>query len=155
MTLTNGLLLLGITLLLAYALCLEWWLPRRRGNTLLQVNLLRKNRLDSVIFIVLLGIVIYRHFSGQGDPLTLYLLTFLLIATLYISFVRRPKLLFKPQGFYYANWFISYTRIRHLHLSEQGVLFIQLEKRALPIHVQHISDLENIKNILYKDQNVM
>jgi uncharacterized membrane protein YobD (UPF0266 family) len=152
MTLTDGLLLGCIVLVLAYAVHLEWLLPQRKGKTLLRVNLLRKGRADSLIFIALLGIVIYRHYTGQGAPLTLYLLTFLLIAVCYISFIRRPVLLFKPEGFYYDNLFIGYTRIRHLHLTEEGVLFIHLEQRKLPIHVQYIGDLEKIKNILFKNQ---
>lgn len=152
MTLTEGLLLGCIVVVLAYAIYLEWILPRRNGKTLLRVNLLRKGRADSLIFIVLLGIVIYQHYTGRGAPLTLYLLTFLLISVCYISFIRRPVLLFKPEGFYYGNLFIAYTRIRRLHLSEEGVLFIHLEQRKLPIHVQYIGDLDNIKNILFKNQ---
>ncbi|MBS0969957.1 MULTISPECIES: DUF986 family protein [Yersiniaceae] len=152
MTLTEGLLLGCIVVVLAYAIYLEWILPRRNGKTLLRVNLLRKGRADSLIFIALLGIVIYQHYTGRGAPLTLYLLTFLLISVCYISFIRRPVLLFKPEGFYYGNLFIAYTRIRRLHLSEEGVLFIHLEQRKLPIHVQYIGDLDNIKNILFKNQ---
>lgn len=152
MTVTDGFLLVSIVLILAYAIYLEWLVPRRRGKTLLRVNLLRKGRVDSLIFIALLGIVIYRHYTGRGEALTLYLLTFLLIAACYISFIRRPVLLFKPEGFYYGNLFIGYDRIRQLHLTEEGVLMIQLEQRKLPIHVQNISDLDQIKHILFKNQ---
>ena len=154
MTLTDGLLLGAIVLVLAYAVHLEWLLPRRKGKTLLRVNLLRKGRVDSLIFIALLGLVIYRHYTGRGAPLTLYLLTFLLIAVCYISFIRRPVLLFKPEGFYYGNLFITYTRIHRLHLTEEGVLVIHLEQRKLPIHVQYISDLDKIKNFLFSNQKV-
>ncbi|MDA6077882.1 DUF986 family protein [Edwardsiella anguillarum] len=132
MSLTDIALLVFIVLFLLYAIYDEAIMPRQRSATLLRVNLKRRNKADSLIFIGLLAILAYRNISDQGAPLPLAIgdphggrhLHF---------YLRWPKLLFKQQGFYYGNVFIDYARIRGMNLSEDGFLVIDLEKRRLLI----------------------
>jgi uncharacterized membrane protein YobD (UPF0266 family) len=61
-------------------------------------------------------------------------------------------MLFKSTGFYYANAFITYDRIKSMNLSEDGVLVIELEQRKLLIRVNQLDDLQNIYNLMVEHQ---
>ncbi|WP_304165270.1 DUF986 family protein, partial [Lonsdalea britannica] len=63
-----------------------------------------------------------------------------------------PKLLFKPEGFFYENIFISYGRIKNITLSEDGILVISLEKKPLKISVRELDDLERIYHFMIENQ---
>ncbi|MDI5677440.1 DUF986 family protein, partial [Salmonella enterica subsp. enterica serovar Anatum] len=41
--------------------------------------------------------------------------------------------IFKQRGFFFANVWIEYNRIKEMNLSEDGVLVMQLEQRRLLI----------------------
>ena len=43
---------------------------------------------------------------------------------------------FKKHGFFFANVWIEYNRIKEMNLSEDGVLVMQLEQRRLLIRVK-------------------
>jgi uncharacterized membrane protein YobD (UPF0266 family) len=144
MSLTDGVLLIFIVLMLLYALYDEFGMNLLKGKTLLKVQLKRRNRLDCLIFVGLLAILIYRNVTTQGTLLTTYLLIALALIAFYISYIRWPKMLFKPQGFFYANIFIESPRIKAMNLSEDGILVIDLEQRRLLIHVKKLDDLESI-----------
>jgi len=152
MSLTDGVLLIFIVLMLLYALYDEFGMNLLKGKTLLKVQLKRRNRLDCLIFVGLLAILIYRNLTTQGALLTTYLLISLALIAVYISYIRWPKLLFKAQGFFYANTFIEYSRIRSMNLSEDGILVIDLEQRRLLIQVTQLDDLERIYNFLVENQ---
>ena len=62
------------------------------------------------------------------------------------------KLIFKKYGFFFANVWIEYNRIKEMNLSEDGVLVMQLEQRRLLIRVKNIDDLEKIYTLLLKTQ---
>lgn len=144
MSLTDGVILIFILLMLAYALYDEFGMNLMKGKTLLKVQLKRSNRLDCLIFVGLLAILIYRNVTSQGAPITTYLLISLALIAVYISYIRWPKMLFKATGFFYANAFIDYRRIKAMNLSEDGILVIDLEQRRLLIQVTHLDDLERI-----------
>lgn len=144
MSLTDGVILIFILLMLAYALYDEFGMNLMKGKTLLKVQLKRSNRLDCLIFVGLLAILIYRNVTSQGAPITTYLLISLALIAVYISYIRWPKMLFKATGFFYANAFIDYRRIKAMNLSEDGILVIDLEQRRLLIQVTHLGDLERI-----------
>ncbi|MHA7846494.1 DUF986 family protein [Serratia sp. D1N4] len=152
MSLTDGVLLIFIVLMLLYALYDEFGMNLLKGKTLLKVQLKRRNRLDCLIFVGLLAILIYRNLTTQGALLTTYLLISLALIAVYISYIRWPKLLFKAQGFFYANTFIEYSRIRSMNLSEDGILVIDLEQRRLLIQVTQLDDLERIYHFLVENQ---
>ncbi|HEI8864603.1 DUF986 family protein [Serratia sp. AKBS12] len=154
MSLTDIAIMVFIVLLLLYALYDEFGMDKMRGATLLKVQLKRSNRIDCLIFVVLLGILVYRNIVDHGEPLTTWLLISLALVAVYISYIRWPKLLFKTQGFYYANAFIQYRRIKAMNLSEDGVLAIDLEKRRLLIQVTQLDDLERIYNFFVENQSI-
>ncbi|AWF38021.1 hypothetical protein CSC17_5412 [Klebsiella oxytoca] len=71
---------------------------------------------------------------------------------LYLFWIRSPKIIFKKQGFFFANIWIEYKRIKEMNLSEDGVLVMQLEQRRLLIRVRNIDDLEKIYKLLVSTQ---
>ncbi|ARU93095.1 DUF986 family protein [Tatumella citrea] len=144
MSLTEGILLL-------FAVCLTGWLlfdevvtGWLKGPTTLKVGLLRGKRIDGTIFIGLVAILLYNNINHQGSALTNWLLSVLLLAGVYMIWLRRPMLLFKPDGFWFSSLYIPYSRIQKINLSEDGVLVISLESRNLLIRVRNIDDLEQI-----------
>ncbi|CAI0762532.1 Predicted membrane protein [Serratia entomophila] len=154
MSLTDGVLLVFIALMLLYALYDEFGMNLLKGETLLRVPLKRRNRVDCLIFVGLIAILIYRNVTAEGAALTTYLLISLALIAIYISYIRWPKILFKAQGFFYANAFIEYNRIKAMNLSEDGVLVIDLERRRLLIEVTQLDDLEKIYHLFVNNQQV-
>ncbi len=74
MTITDLVLILFIAALLAYALYDQFIMPRRNGPTLLSIALLRRGRVDSVIFVGLVAILIYNNVTSHGAQMTTWLL---------------------------------------------------------------------------------
>ncbi|ATA24099.1 hypothetical protein BIY26_01500 [Brenneria goodwinii] len=152
MTGTDIALILSIALALAYAIYDEFIMDRLKGETRLRVSLKRVNRLDALIFIGLVIILIYRNVMNNGAIITTSLLLSLAFMAIYLAYIRRPKLLFKSTGFFYANIFILYNRIKNMNLSEDGILVIDLEKRRLLIQVNQLDDLEKIYKFMVENQ---
>ena len=152
MTVTDLVLVLFIVALLAYAIYDQFIMPRRNGPTLLAVPLLRRGRVDSVIFVGLVAILIYNNVTSHGAQITTWLLCALALMGFYIFWVRAPRIIFKQKGFFFANVWIEYNRIKEMNLSEDGVLVMQLEQRRLLIRVRNIDDLERIYNLLVSSQ---
>ncbi|HCM9361596.1 MULTISPECIES: DUF986 family protein [Enterobacter] len=152
MTVTDIVLVLFIVALLAYAIYDEFIMPRRNGETLLTLPLLRRGRIDAFIFAGLVVILIYNNVTSYGAILTTWLLCALALMAIYLFWIRSPKLIFKKQGFFFANVWIEYNRIKEMNLSEDGVLVMQLEQRRLLIRVKNIDDLEKIYTLLVKTQ---
>ncbi|HKN05969.1 MAG TPA: DUF986 family protein [Buttiauxella sp.] len=152
MTLTDVVLLVFIVLLLGWAIYDEFIMDKLKGKTLLKITLLRRNRIDSTIFVGLVAILIYNNVTTHGTPLTTWLLSALALLAIYISWIRQPKLLFKTEGFFFANVWILYSRIKEMNLSEDGVLVLQLEQRRLLIRVKNIDDLEKIYKLMVNNQ---
>ncbi len=152
MTVTDIVLVLFIVALLAYAIYDEFIMPRRNGETLLTLPLLRRGRIDAFIFAGLVVILIYNNVTSHGAILTTWLLCALALMAIYLFWIRSPKLIFKKQGFFFANVWIEYNRIKEMNLSEDGVLVMQLEQRRLLIRVKNIDDLEKIYTLIVKTQ---
>ncbi|UNK63373.1 DUF986 family protein [Buttiauxella ferragutiae] len=152
MTLTDVVLLVFIVLLLAWSIYDEFIMDKLKGKTLLKITLLRRNRIDSTIFVGLVAILIYNNVTTHGTPLTTWLLSALALLAIYISWIRQPKLLFKREGFFFANVWILYSRIKEMNLSEDGVLVMQLEQHRLLIRVKNIDDLEKIYKLMVDNQ---
>jgi len=152
MTVTDIVLVVFIVALLAYALYDEVIMPRRHGETLLTVPLLRRGRIDAFIFAGLLAILIYNNVMSNGALITTWLLCALALMAIYLFWIRAPKLIFKMHGFFFANIWIEYNRIKEMNLSEDGVLVVQLEQRRLLIRVKDIEDLEKIYKVIVKTQ---
>lgn len=152
MSITDLVLVFFIAALLAYAIYDQFIMPRRNGPTLLAIPLLRRERVDSVIFIGLLAILIYNNVTSHGAILTTWLLCALALMGFYIFWIRAPRIIFKQQGFFFANVWVEYNRIKEMNLSEDGVLVMQLEQRRLLIRVRNIDDLEKIYKLLVSSQ---
>ena len=152
MTVTDTVLVLFIVALLAYAIYDEFIMPRRHGETLQTLPLLRRGRIDAFIFAGLVVILIYNNVTSHGAILTTWLLCALALMAIYLFWIRSPKLIFKKHGFFFANVWIEYNRIKEMNLSEDGVLVMQLEQRRLLIRVKNIDDLEKIYKLLIKTQ---
>ncbi|WP_048956545.1 DUF986 family protein [Enterobacter bugandensis] len=152
MTVTDIVLVLFIVALLAYAIYDEFIMPRRNGETLLTLPLLRRGRIDAFIFAGLVVILIYNNVTSHGAILTTWLLCALALMAIYLFWIRSPKLIFKKHGFFFANVWIEYNRIKEMNLSEDGVLVMQLEQRRLLIRVKNIDYLEKIYTLLVKTQ---
>ena len=152
MTVTDIVLILFIAALLAYAIYDEFIMPRRYGETLLSLPLLRRGRVDAFIFAGLIVILIYNNVTSHGAILTTWLLCALALMAIYLFWIRTPKIIFKSHGFFFANVWIEYNRIKEMNLSEDGVLVMQLEQRRLLIRVKNIDDLEKVSRLLLKTQ---
>ncbi|MBA8414780.1 DUF986 family protein [Citrobacter freundii] len=150
MTITDLVLVLFIFSLLAYAIYDQFIMPRRNGPTLLTVALLPRSRVDSVIFLGLVAILIYNNITSHGTATES--LRALVLLALYLFWIRTPKIIFKQKGFFFANVWIEYNRIKEMNLSEDGVLVMQLEHRRLLIRVRNIDDLERIYKLLISNQ---
>ncbi|EJD6041194.1 DUF986 domain-containing protein [Providencia rettgeri] len=148
MTFNDAILAIIILLMLVYAIYDEFIQHLLKGKTLLKINLKRKHRIDATIFIVLIGIVIYTNIVRHGNLLTTYLLLVTIFMSIYLAFIRIPKLFFKQTGFYFANTFILYERIKTMNLSEDGILIIGLEQKKIYIKVSHLDDLQRIYEFL-------
>ncbi len=146
------LLLILVLLLLAFIFYEKYIIGIMHGNTLCKISLKRKNKVDYLIFIGLVGVFIYHTDLSNSHALTNYLLFILALEAVYISCIRTPKLLFKNTGFFYAGVFIFYHRIKDINLSEDGVLIIGLEQRQLLIYVTHLDDLEKVYPLFMKNK---
>lgn len=152
MSLTDAAILLFIALLLLYAVYDQWIMPRRHGATRLRVPLQRRGKADSLIFIGLIMILIYNNVSHQGAVITTTLLLALILVAIYLFWLRTPLLLLKDHGFFFANVWINYDRIKGMNLSEDGVLVIQLEQKPLLVRVKQLDDLERIYQTMLYNQ---
>ncbi|OCQ52830.1 hypothetical protein Ppb6_02174 [Photorhabdus australis subsp. thailandensis] len=149
----NDMVLVGlIVLMLIFAIYDEFVVNLLKGKTYLQIKLKRKHRIDAFIFIILILIVVYNNITSHGSRLTTYLLLFTILVTIYIAYIRSPKLLFKSNGFFYVNMFVSYDRIKTINLSEDGILVIGLENKKLYISVYQLDDLERIYKFLIENR---
>ncbi|WP_338882568.1 MULTISPECIES: DUF986 family protein [Xenorhabdus] len=152
MSLNDIILIVLIVLMLAFAIYDEFIINQLKGKTLLNIKLKRKQRLDALIFIILIAIIIYNNVTSHGSQFTTYLLTFIILVTLYLGYIRSPKLIFKKQGFYYANRFFSYEKINAMNLSEDGILMMDLGQNKIYISVTKLDDLEKIYQFLVNNR---
>ena len=152
MTITDWVLLVFIVALLAYAIYDQFIMPRLKGPVLLAIPLLRRSRVDGIIFVGLVAILIYQNINANGQLITTWLLCALALMGLYLFWIRTPKIIFKSEGFFFGNVWIAWPRIKEMNLSEDGVLVMQLEQRRLLVRVRNIDDLERIYKLISTSQ---
>lgn len=138
--------------MLTYAIYEELIVDLLNGKTKLKIKLRRKNRIDAVIFIILIAIVIYHNIIQHGSQLTTYLLMITVIIAVYLTFIHYPKLYFKDKGFYYNNVYILYENIKTINLSKDGILIVGLAKRKIYITVKQFDDLDKIYNFMINNK---
>ncbi len=100
MTFTDLVIILFILALLAYAIYDQFIMPRRNGPVLLAIPLFRRSRVDGMIFVGLTAILIYNNITQHGTAITTWLLSALALMGLYLFWIRTPKIIFKPRGFF-------------------------------------------------------
>lgn len=143
MSLTDIALLAFILLFILYAVYDEIIMPRRNGKTRLQVNLKRRNKADSGIFVGLLAILAYQNINNNGSHFTTWLLFTLAIIAIYVFiFAGQKSYLKKPVFITVMFYFIQPHK--NMNMSEDGYLVIDLEKRRLLIQVAKMDDLDLI-----------
>lgn len=152
MSLTDGVLLALIMTTLAWAIYSEIATNALRGPVRLKIPLVKRKPIDSTLFILLTGILIYKNGEAQGPLLTTWLLIGLLLMAIYLGFLHQPKVVFKAEGFFYNGFWIDYQRVREINLSEDGVLVMQLEHRRLLVRVKNIDDLQKIYQVMITTQ---
>ncbi|CDL86195.1 conserved hypothetical protein [Xenorhabdus cabanillasii JM26] len=75
-----------------------------------------------------------------------------ILVTIYLGYIRSPKLIFKEKGFYYSNRFFNYDQIKAMNLSEDGILMIDFESNKIYIAVTKPDDLEKIYQFLLNNK---
>ncbi|WP_386690859.1 MULTISPECIES: DUF986 family protein [unclassified Lonepinella] len=141
---TNTILILCILAFFTYAFYEQFGLDKRQGKTLLKVRLKKRTKLDSLIFVALIGIIIWQT-EGKIAPDTLYLLTFLILLSLYIAFFRSPMLILKPNGFFFENFFIEFAKIQQINLADDFKLVFDLTNgKRLVAQLTEQSDVEKV-----------
>ncbi|ELZ8934282.1 DUF986 domain-containing protein [Cronobacter dublinensis] len=152
MTLTDGVLVTFIIALLGWAIYDQWGMERRHGKTLLRVALLRRGRVDGLIFTGLVAILLWQNVTTHGAPLTTWLLCALGLVAIYLFWIREPQIRFKREGFFFGAGWVKYNHIKTMNLSEDGVLVVQLPKLRLLVRVKNIDDLEKIYQFILNNQ---
>ncbi|VEJ09891.1 DUF986 family protein [Actinobacillus delphinicola] len=121
----NFLLILGISIFFLYAIYDQFGTNKLKGKTVLSVRLKRRTRLDSIIFVIIIGVILYQQ-RLQISTTTIFLLLFMVLLSFYVAFLRYPQLLFKKTGCYLDNIFIDYKKIKQVNLSENNIVVIDL-----------------------------
>ncbi|TCP96809.1 uncharacterized membrane protein YobD (UPF0266 family) [Cricetibacter osteomyelitidis] len=145
---TNLLILIGIIFFFIFAFYDQFGMDHLYGKTLLKVRLKKRAKIDAVIFIGLIGIIIYQS-AVSIEKVSLYLLVAIIILAVYAAFIRFPALLLKNNGFFYGNLFVHYNKIHAINLTEDKILVIDLNTgKRLLIQPESAGDLIQIFDIL-------
>lgn len=128
---------------------------RRHGRSILVVPLCRRHKMETLFFVLMMIYLIIERQRAPHPLLTIIELSLLILLLLYLGWIRRPHMHFKPNGFFFENIFIAKNRIHNLKLTEQGVLLIQLEHKQLRVHVLDLDDLEKIYHQLSAPGNTI
>ncbi|WP_439257247.1 DUF986 family protein [Lonepinella sp. BR2271] len=152
---TNTILILCILAFFAYAFYEQFGLDKRKGTTQLKVRLKKRTKLDSLIFVALIGIIIWQT-EGNIAPDTLYLLAFLILLSLYMAFFRSPMLILKKDGFFFENFFIEFAKINQINLADEFKLVFDLTNgKRLVAQLTEQTDVDQVVQFFggYKSHN--
>lgn len=127
-----------------YAIYDQFGMRHWKGKCLHQIHLKKQAQKDGIIFIVLIVILIYQ-IQASISAFTLYLLTTLIILTIYAAFIRTPVLLLKEKGFFFGNIYFQYADIHQVHLAENNILVIDMKNgKRLLVHLLTDQDREQV-----------
>ncbi|MBF0784138.1 DUF986 domain-containing protein [Muribacter muris] len=144
---TNAILLLGILAGFAYALYDQILMDRLKGENRLSVELQRQAGIDVWISVGLIILTVINSLQTGIEPLTLFLLAICILLCLYLAFFRSPRLILKQQGFFFANVYFDYAKIRQINLADKQILVIDLHNgRRLLVRIKQQSDVERVVN---------
>ncbi|WP_301099104.1 DUF986 family protein [Otariodibacter sp.] len=144
---TNIILFLAIILFIVYAIYDQVLMNKLKGKTLLSIRLQHQSKIDAIILVGLIVLTITQSLQSHIEPITIYLLAICIILAIYSTFIRYPRLLLKEKGFFFANIYIDYKKIKQLNLAEKQILIVDLTNgRRLLVKIEHKDDIEKIVN---------
>ncbi|QGM80180.1 DUF986 family protein [Otariodibacter oris] len=144
---TNIILFLAIILFIVYAIYDQVLMDKQKGKTLLSIRLKRQSKMDAIILVALIALTISQGIQTHIEPLTIYLLATCIVLAIYSTFIRYPRLLLKEKGFFFANIYIDYKKIKQLNLAEKQILVVDLtNERRLLVKIEHKADIEKVVN---------
>lgn len=144
----NTFLILSIIAYFAYAFFEQFGIDRLNGKTRLKVRLKKRTKSDSLIFIALIGIIIWQS-EGRIEPFTLYLLGFLILLGLYTAFFRTPMLVIKNNGFFFENIFITFDKIDTVNLADDYKLVFDLKNgKRMIVPLTNQADTDAVVTLL-------
>lgn len=142
---TNAILILGILAALCFALYDQIIMPNRFGETRLTILLQKQAKADSWILIGLFALSLIYGIQNGISAFTLYLLGFAILVTIYLAFLRSPRLLLKQKGFFFGNVFFEYQHIAQINLAENQILVIDMKRgRRLLVRIENKEDVEKV-----------
>lgn len=142
---TNFILIFGIIAALCFALYDQIIMPKRFGETRLAILLQKQAKADSWILIGLFALSLIYGIQNSISAFTLYLLGFAILVTIYLAFLRSPRLLLKQKGFFFGNVFFEYQNIAQINLAENQILVIDMKSgRRLLVRIENKEDIEKV-----------
>nr|WP_314739441.1 DUF986 family protein [uncultured Haemophilus sp.] len=140
---TNAILIFGILAALCFAIYDQVIMPKRLGETRLAIPLQKQAKTDSWILIGLFSLSLIYGIQHGISAFTLYLLGFAILLTVYLAFLRSPRLLLKQSGFFFGNVFFEYQNIAQINLAENQILVIDMKNgRRLLVRIENKEDVE-------------
>lgn len=124
-----------------------WIVEKIKGKTLSKFSVIRKGKIDGVIFIALILLLFwqnYLHITKQDY----FFLAMLIVISSYTFFIRKPQIVFKNTGFFYASFFIEYTKIQNINISTEGYIVFSLNTGKDLNCLTYKNDLKPIFNQL-------
>ena len=144
---TNILLFIGILLCFGFAIYDQFIMDKLKGETKLSIRLKQQAKLDTGILIGLIVLIIVQGIQTDIQPMTIFLLASCIVLAVYSAFIRFPRLLLKPQGFFFGNVYVDYQKVEHINLAEGQILVIDLKGgRRLLARIQQQQDIEKVVN---------
>ncbi|MDH2924120.1 uncharacterized membrane protein YobD (UPF0266 family) [Nicoletella semolina] len=144
----NTLLLVAILLTFSYIFYEQFIIIRLKGNVKLNILLQRQSSFEAVIIIGLIIILIYQGFIHHSlSAFSIFLFSISILLTVYIAFIRKPRLILKERGFFIHNLYVEYDKIAQLNLSHTQ------NKKKLTEHL-FVIDLKNGKRLVANIPNL-
>ncbi|MCW9717768.1 MULTISPECIES: YobD family protein [unclassified Avibacterium] len=145
----NTALLVFIILYFLYAFYDQFLMEKRFGETVLNVRLRRKSKIEGIIMLALVGIAIYQALPQGIEPYTMFLLVMFGILMIYHFFIRYPVFILKKEGFFLNNLYLQYAYINTINIGENGFLQLVLKNgKAVSLAAQNPKDVEKILQYL-------
>lgn len=144
---TNAILIFIILLGFAYAIYDQIIMDKRYGETHLKIELKHQTGIDVWLSVGLIVLTIVQGVQSGIEAFTLFLLAICILLAIYLTFFRTPRLLLKQTGFFFANFFFDYRKIKQINLTPQQILVIDLESgRRLLVRIKQQEDIEKVVN---------
>lgn len=115
---TNIILLIFLFLGFLFAIYDQVIMNKLKGETKLNIPLKKQKGIDTWLLLGLISLSFIYGVQNKAAPFTLYLLATCIILAIYLAFLRTPRLLFKKEGFFFANLYFKYSNIYQVNIAE-------------------------------------